>query len=377
MVSIILEIQKRNPALDLVRIIALFSVISVHFFLNNGFYGQTVIGKRMFIMTVMRSTFMICVPLFLVLTGYLMCHKDLSTKFYHGIRKTLGIYIISSVFCTLFKWFFLHQEHSPLVILADILGFNGSNYSWYINMYIGLFLLIPFLNLIYNNLPSKKGKQLLVLTLLLLTAAPSLLNIFNFHAAGWWLHPAISTQYTQIVPDWWKGIYPFTYYFIGCYLREYGFSLKVRTGLFAFLCFALLYGTFIYYRSHGLAYIPGDYDGWGALPIIILTVLIFGSLLKINLDYCSNLVKQILKRISDLCLGGYLLSYIFDQIFYPKLIAAVPFMPDRLNYYILIVLIVFICSLILSLVANLIYKTCLQLIRRIIAASKSHATTTH
>lgn len=57
-----LEIQKRNTSLDLLRIIALFCVISVHFFLNNGFYDQTVVGKRMFIMTVMRSTFMVCVP---------------------------------------------------------------------------------------------------------------------------------------------------------------------------------------------------------------------------------------------------------------------------------------------------------------------------
>lgn len=304
-----------------------------------------------------------------------MCHKNLNARFYHGIRKTLGIYIISSIFCTLFKWFFLHQKHSPLVIISDILGFSGSGYSWYINMYIGLFLLIPFLNLIYNGLPTKKKKQLLVLTLLFLTAAPGLLNIFNFHVAGWWLHPIISTQYTQIVPNWWTGIYPFTYYFIGCYLRENGFSLKARTGLLAFLCFALLFGTFVYYRSHGSGFSGGDYSGWGALPIVILTVLMFGSVSKIDLNSCSHLVKQALNKIADLCLGGYLLSYIFDQIFYPKLIAAIPFMPNRLNYYIVIVPLVFVCSLALSFVANIIYKALSQLTAKIMAASKSHAAT--
>ena len=268
--------------------------------------------------------------------------------------------MISSIFCTLFKWFVLHQEHSPLAMIADISGFNGSRYAWYINMYIGLFLLIPFLNLIYNNLTSKRQKQFLIFNLLLLTA-------------GWWLHPSTSTQYTQIVPNWWTGIYPFTYYFIGCYLREYGFILKARTGLFSFLCFALLYGTFVFYRSHGSNFISGDYDGWGALPITILTVLIFGSLSKIDLNSRSNLTKRILKQVADLCLGAYLLSFIFDQVFYPKLIAAVPFMPDRLNYYIVIVPLVFACSLALSFVANLIYEACLRLIRRIIAASRLHA----
>lgn len=368
-----MEIQKRNPALDLLRIIALFCVISVHYFLNNGFYDQAVVGKRMFIMTIMRSAFMICVPLFLVLTGYLMCNKGLSAKFYLGIIKTLGVYIISSIFCTLFKWFVLHQEHSPLAIIADILGFNGSGYAWYINMYIGLFLLIPFFNLIYSNLPSKRKKQLLILTLLFLTSAPSLLNIFNFNTLGWWLHPALSTKYAQIVPDWWKNIYPLTYYFIGCYLHEYGFRLKAHTSMLIFAGVTLLFGTFVYYRRHGSSFLFEEYSGWSSLPVIILTVLLVGSLLKSDFSHCSNSERRILKQISDLCLGGYLLSYIFDQIFYPKLIAAVPFMPDRLNYYIVIVPLVFACSLALSFFANLIYEACVRLIRRIIAASKLHA----
>ena len=32
-------------------------------------------GKRMLVMTVMRSAFMICVPLFIMLTGYLMSRR--------------------------------------------------------------------------------------------------------------------------------------------------------------------------------------------------------------------------------------------------------------------------------------------------------------
>lgn len=55
---------KRNPAADLIRILAFFLVVSVHFFLNNGFYSTIVEGERMFIMTIMRSFFIICVPLF-------------------------------------------------------------------------------------------------------------------------------------------------------------------------------------------------------------------------------------------------------------------------------------------------------------------------
>ena len=73
-----IDLSRRSSALDITRIVALFTVISVHFFLNNGFYSEPMFGKRMLVMTVMRSAFMICVPLFIMLTGYLMSRKSLS-----------------------------------------------------------------------------------------------------------------------------------------------------------------------------------------------------------------------------------------------------------------------------------------------------------
>ncbi len=74
--------KKRNINLDIIRSIAVFSVLSVHFFLNNGFYTEIIKGKRMFVMFTMRTAFMICVPLFAILTGYLMNKKILSKTYY-------------------------------------------------------------------------------------------------------------------------------------------------------------------------------------------------------------------------------------------------------------------------------------------------------
>ena len=31
----------------------------------------------------------------------------------------------------------------------------------------------------------------------------------------------------SLIPDWWIGIYPLTYYFIGCYLKEYKVTIIV------------------------------------------------------------------------------------------------------------------------------------------------------
>lgn len=79
--------QERNYNLDLIRSVAVIFVLSVHFFLNSGFYGIICEGEKMFVMCVLRTSFITCVPLFLMLTGYLMCKKELSLKYFKGIKK--------------------------------------------------------------------------------------------------------------------------------------------------------------------------------------------------------------------------------------------------------------------------------------------------
>ena len=79
--------SKRNPAMDIVRCIALFFVVAVHFFLNTGYYEEIIQGPSLFVMTLLRSGFMICVPLFLVLSGYLMRNRTPSVAYYKKIFK--------------------------------------------------------------------------------------------------------------------------------------------------------------------------------------------------------------------------------------------------------------------------------------------------
>ena len=64
--------KERNLNADLIRCVAVFSVVSVHFLKNNGFYSTPVVGWDMLLMCIYRSFFMACVPLFLMLTGFLM-----------------------------------------------------------------------------------------------------------------------------------------------------------------------------------------------------------------------------------------------------------------------------------------------------------------
>lgn len=86
--------KNRNLNIDLVKCVAVFSVISVHFFANAGLYRNVIVGNNMYIAVVFRSLFMVCVPLFIITTGYLMRKKELSKKYYFGIKRVLIEYLL-------------------------------------------------------------------------------------------------------------------------------------------------------------------------------------------------------------------------------------------------------------------------------------------
>lgn len=350
------KLQNRNASMDIIRIVAAFTVLSVHFFLHNGFYSQIVEGVPMYIMVLMRTLFSVCVPLFMILTGYLMSHKTLSRKYYSGISKTLIVFVLATLACMIFK---AVHDNEPLSLKSFILGtldFTGANYSWYIEMYIGLFLLVPFLNLAYNKLKNKRQKQVLVLTLVFLTIIPTLFNIFNFDNPAWWSDPKSSDTFAKLVPSWWMGFYPIAYYFTGCYIREYGIRLKTRSMLVLFLLAILIFGTFNFYRSYGTTFKSGIYVYWYGFEPYILSVLLFVLLSRIKTDNMNEKVKFVLWKVSDLALGIYLISYIFDMLVYPVLNEKITTMTDRLPFYFVTVPIVFICSMLASTVLNIAAK---------------------
>lgn len=360
------RLEGRNTSLDILRIVAVTSVFSVHFFLYTGFYSQPVQGTTMYIEVMIRSFFSICVPMFMILTGYLMCHKTLSKKYYKGISHTLIIYVLSAVACMIFKAIHDHATLTPKSFILGILDFTGANYSWYIEMYIGLFLLAPFLNLAYNKLANQKQKQVLVLTLFALTVLPTILNIFNFDTAAWWGNPASSDTFQKLVPSWWMGFYPVTYYFVGCYLREFGLKFKTSTLIILLVITTVLFGTFNFYRSYGTNFKSGVYVYWYGFEPFVSTILVFELLTRIKTDKLGRGAKIFLWKLSDLALGMYLLSFIFDKLIYEYLCKQVTTVTDRIPFMLLTVPAVFICSAMGSALLNVIAKFVVVIFRKIV-----------
>ena len=356
--------KARDVRLDIIRIFSLFCVIAVHFFLNSGFYNEIVIGKKMYIMSIIRSFFIICVPMFIMLTGYLVNGKTLSKKYYKGIIKILIIYLICSIIYSLFVKFYLKEEMTFTIFLKKLISYSGTRYSWYIEMYIGLFLLIPFFNIIINSLKSKKEYQLILITLIILIALPSILNIFKFDSIDWWKKPSISKSYVKILPAWWTSGYPVLYYFLGAYLKRYTVNINTKLNIFLLVIFTIIDGTFNFYRSFSVKYIWESWNSYSSLFVMIETFLVFNLLLKINLNN-NSIRNNLLKTLSNACLGAYLISCMYDKIIYDKLEVLIPNVKQRFIYAPVVVLLSFTCSIITSILINTVYKYGFKLINSI------------
>jgi surface polysaccharide O-acyltransferase-like enzyme len=349
------KLQNRNPAMDILRIVAVLCVISIHFFYHTGYYNTTADNVPMYFATVLRTLFSVCVPLFMILSGFLLCNKTLKKGYYSGIRKTIIVYILVAIACIIYKSCNGSYTLTTLTFFTGIFDFTGANYSWYIEMYIGLFLIVPFLNIIYKNLDSRKQKNILLITLIAITILPSLFNAFKFDSYEWWANPATDTDTQKLMPSWWVGIYPITYYFTGCYIREYGTKIKNVFLIIALVIAIFGFGTFNFYRCYGSTFTTANYVYWNGIEPYVMSVLIFLIISKLKLENINVKAKFALWKISDLVLGTYLLSFIFDAIYYYEFLnknttdfyARFPFMP-------LMILCVFVSALISSGIINLI-----------------------
>lgn len=339
--------KKRNSGLDIVRSVAVFFVVSVHFFLYNGFYKQPVDTPQMFFAVAFRDLFYTCVPLFMILSGYLLSNKKLEKSYFKGIGRVIYVYSAASVIILLFQVYYLGAEKTFYDIIKAYFGFSAAPYAWYISMYIGLFLLIPFLNILYHGLESKRKKQALILIMLIITALPGMFNGKEN------LPSLIPGADFVLLPSWWVNIYPLTYYFIGAYIKEYQVKLPKIISACAVFTIMMIEAALVWMQSEGLTY-KTTVDGYGNGFVVLLSLFLF--LLLYDIDLKNSFLKNIFESISKLSLGIYLLSYIFDyMVYYQHLNINVPVITDRFKYYFVVVPLIFFSSLSLSAIVEAVY----------------------
>lgn len=330
--------KKRNLNLDLIRCVALVLVPCMHGLDNSGLYTIQLTSASDILMMVLRILFTDCIPLYILLTGYLCNKKILSARYYLGYVRIYLIYLLCCIPSLFLEYFYKHSLSGIREIVGSVINFYCNGYAWYIQMYTGLFLMIPFLNLIYHGCSSKRQKQFLILTFFALSILPSFLNM-----------------YVQLYSLWWTKLYPICYYFTGAYLSEYMPKVKpVKIGGLL-LTFLGLYSLFFYFNYHGAGSALMDVyqTTW---PVYILGVFGFVFLYNLPLENIPQWLSALIQKISDLTLTIYLLTWIPDGITYPIMVRIAPAVQDRYIWLLVTVPFALLSATLMALVVDWIYR---------------------
>ncbi|MBO5557046.1 MAG: acyltransferase family protein [Oscillospiraceae bacterium] len=329
--------MKRDENLDLIRSVAILLLVGLHFIAGTGWYMLPNLGPADLAVQGYRVLVNDCVPLFLLLTGYLCCRKELSASHYLGLVHIYVIYLLACLASLLMKAVFLHEAIDLRYALGAIANHYACDYSWYVSMYTGLFLLIPFLNALYARLDSRRNKRLLIGTLLFLSAGPSLLN-------GKW----------NLYFEWWTELYPLTYYFLGAYLREYRPRIPVGRGLAFLAAMLLLFGGWNFLRCRPGIFQWTDYTGFTGAACAMTAVPLFLLLQRVDMARWAALLRRGVHRVSLLSYGAYLFSFLSDAWVHRLLRARVPEPMMRFRYALPCVLLSLTLALAMSWAAEIL-----------------------
>ncbi len=289
--------DKRESGIDLLRCVALLFVVGVHGFLYNGFYSEKQVGVLMWAAGSARWLFYCCNCLFMMLTGYLRCTKPLAKKSYRSLLPILVGYVLCCAISFPIRHFLLEDTHSLKEWTVMLITF--ANYGWYVEMYIGLFLLSPFINLVLDALKTPRQYACLAGTMLLLTALPSVTHL-------------------NVLPDYWESLYPITMYILGAGIRRFQPKLSSWLGAVLALATVSILGA-ISVLSTDEVYSKGFTQGYGGFWVTLTALAVFLAIYRVQLP---RKLEPAVRWMAGGCFEGFLLSRLFDVWVYDAAPAA-------------------------------------------------------
>lgn len=288
--------SKREPGLDLLRCFATLLVVSVHGFTSNGYTVTPQMGVAMWLAGSWQLISRCCIGIFLILTGYLQSQKTDWRACYRRLPSVLLGYLLVAFISIPIRHFVHGDVQSLSTWMQRLFGYSGAYYGWYVEVYVGLTLLTPFINRGIKNL-STKALFGFASVLLFLTALPGLTP---------WV----------VVPGYWKSLYPLTYYLLGAIIRRVQPKIKPLFSFLAALAVSLLMGAITVLSTDGKF---SDAITWsfGDLGIVIASVSLFLGMYRTQLP---TWLARFFAVAATGSYGAYMLSHLLDAELYKLVI---------------------------------------------------------
>lgn len=254
--------KDRKSNFELMRIISMFMIILWHYIMHTDLLSKTDGTLHLFLDILYVST-AIHVNSFILLTGYFNYNKEFKIK--KIIPLVTATWFYKAVFALIFSILslvFISKFDLLLFLLPLNYSYRFGNFYWFINIYIALYLLSPFINILIKNINQKQHRLLLLLSFFLLSVIPY-----------------ITKQ--QVIDNSGYSVLSFIFiYLIGSYFGKY----KIKDNL--------------HLKNYS------RYKRQLIFLISLITIIIINALLICTSSYISNFNNSFLTYINDVILTG-------------------------------------------------------------------------
>ncbi len=283
----------RNLNIEVLRIVAMFMIIAGHAITHTNIL-ENISGYNFYIIKFFEIVFNVGVNIYVLISGYLLCDKQF--KFKKIILLWLQIFFYSTLIY--FVLVILGQINFEIREFANVLLPISGNRYWFARVYLGLYLLSPFLNILINNMNKKQHQYLLIVCTVLFSLWRSFipfattLNVEGGNSIIWFC----------------------VLYVFAAYIKRYGI-LCCKTKIlivFTFCCYLIAYFSAIFIETISQKM---GFGGKGASLFTTYTSfpMLFGAVGSLCIFLNSPQIKKFSKIILWFSLSSFSVYLIHDN----------------------------------------------------------------
>lgn len=156
------KVKTRNSNYELMRIISMFMVLVTHI-IAHGKLIENSTGSLQLILQLIKAICIVHVNSFILVSGYYMCKSKFKLSKVLHLIFTVWIYqAIVVAFGSYVGWY----NFTLAELVRELSPFNMLSY-WFIKIYLLVYCISPFLNILIDNLDKKTYKRLILVSFFL------------------------------------------------------------------------------------------------------------------------------------------------------------------------------------------------------------------
>ena len=284
--------KTRNANMDLLRIVSMLLIVFLHSIDHSGVLENAEnYGTAMYFYV--RFTYMlcqVCVNIYVMLSGYFL----VISKF--RLKKLVTLWIETVLYSVVIRMIFMLTGAKPVSIVSLISCFVPilTGRYWFITIYVGMYLMFPFLNVLVRAMDRKQH---------------ALLNICLFSLFSLWssLHPSIAGMNSG---GGWGLAWFAVLYLAAAWLRLYyepkgkaGCYLAVFAGISVLVALAQVVSKML-----GISIFQTILKNWfryDSAPVYIMSMCLFAGF--VNLQIRKEKLANAIRFVAPLTFGVYLI----------------------------------------------------------------------